>query len=320
MIRNERIIIRSGSASLPDDICEITVVSNDTNMGVILNGGGAVSKGVLMTVSAEKVKSEYEFEGWYSDGDIVSNELTYTFEVTHSTVITAAFKEADVALPSGYVKLAYLDCPALASGKRYIENFPLRLSVDSLYTEVGIKFSLYPDYSYTKPGYLFYYSYSNNATTSASQRAQRNMIQIPSSGGVSATWSGASGSSADTFSSVSLAYPDISNGHKYLYHLYKKTNLAADLTDIDTNTLVATKEAATNKAFLQTAPQILLLGSSANAYPFIGQLYEIKIYNSNALLNYLVPAKNADGVCGLYDVVTNEFYSSATENLFGEPE
>lgn len=50
-----------------------------------------------------------------------------------------------------------------------------------------------------------------------------------------------------------------------------------------------------------------------------GRIYYLKIYDNNMLVRDYVPVKNAEGVYGLYDKVTNMFYTSATDSpLIGQ--
>lgn len=46
------------------------------------------------------------------------------------------------------------------------------------------------------------------------------------------------------------------------------------------------------------------------------RLYSCKIYNDGVLVRDFIPCKNSSDVYGLYDIVNNQFYSSATSTLF----
>lgn len=52
--------------------------------------------------------------------------------------------------------------------------------------------------------------------------------------------------------------------------------------------------------------------------PFIGQIYDIKIWQSTTLVRDFVPVvRNSDGVAGLYDKVENKFYTNSGTGSFG---
>ena len=51
--------------------------------------------------------------------------------------------------------------------------------------------------------------------------------------------------------------------------------------------------------------------------PFVGKIYEFKIWNKTRLVCHLVPCKrNSDNVYGLYDLVQRKFYTSATNYAY----
>lgn len=52
--------------------------------------------------------------------------------------------------------------------------------------------------------------------------------------------------------------------------------------------------------------------------PFIGQIYDIKIWQGSTLVRDYVPCvRNSDGVAGLYDKVENKFYTNSGTGSFG---
>ena len=52
--------------------------------------------------------------------------------------------------------------------------------------------------------------------------------------------------------------------------------------------------------------------------PFIGQIYDIKIWQGSTLVRDFVPVvRNSDGVAGLYDKVENKFYTNSGTGSFG---
>lgn len=65
-------------------------LSVDPEGGGVASGGGTVSEGQSVTITATP-SSGYEFAGWREDGIIVSTGLSYTFTVTADRALTAVF-------------------------------------------------------------------------------------------------------------------------------------------------------------------------------------------------------------------------------------
>lgn len=79
-------------------IYNIRVIVSPSGSG-IASGDGAIQEGDEVTVSAAP-SEKYDFVGWMESGELVSENLTYTFAVDRSRTLTAAFalKQFMVAL------------------------------------------------------------------------------------------------------------------------------------------------------------------------------------------------------------------------------
>ena len=108
------------AGGLPDDVYTITVESSD-QAGGTASGGGAVSRGMTMTVEAAAVGG-YHFVNWQENGQTVSESESYTFTVTGDRTLTAVFEESkyvsgadwwETTLPSS--QICRLSCPGRSS-------------------------------------------------------------------------------------------------------------------------------------------------------------------------------------------------------------
>ena len=63
---------------------------------------------------------------------------------------------------------------------------------------------------------------------------------------------------------------------------------------------------------------LMLLARNSSEYPTIGKLYGAKIYNgTNSLIQNFIPARrNSDGVLGMWDTVTQTFFTNAGTGTF----
>lgn len=57
--------------------------------------------------------------------------------------------------------------------------------------------------------------------------------------------------------------------------------------------------------------------SSGTWFPARGKMYGFKMWNANdALIHHLIPCKDPNDVCGMYDIIGETFYSSETSHPF----
>lgn len=87
----------------PEPGKEYTItLSVDPEGGGTVSGGGKVSEGVSITVSASPAEG-YEFSGWREGTEIVSTDAAYTFQVSADRSLTAVFA---VAIPMYTITLS----------------------------------------------------------------------------------------------------------------------------------------------------------------------------------------------------------------------
>lgn len=74
----------------PEPATYTITLSVDPQGGGVASGGGTVSDGASVTVTAAP-STNYTFSGWRENGEIVSTSTTYTFSATRDRALTAAF-------------------------------------------------------------------------------------------------------------------------------------------------------------------------------------------------------------------------------------
>lgn len=79
------------------DITPVTlsVSSNDSSMGTV-SGGGSYYYGDSVTVYATPTSNAYYFVGWYSGGNLVSNDASYSFTIDSNTTLQGVFAAKSV--------------------------------------------------------------------------------------------------------------------------------------------------------------------------------------------------------------------------------
>ena len=90
---------------IPDQIFTVNVASNNNNYGTV-SGGGEVHYGASCTVTATPVDG-YMFTNWTQNGNVVSTDASYTFNVTGNVSLVANFA-AGVMIGSGTNTNEYL--------------------------------------------------------------------------------------------------------------------------------------------------------------------------------------------------------------------
>lgn len=107
---------------------------NEPEYGTVTSGG-PVSVGVTITVTATPAYG-YKFAGWQENGEIVSEEMTYTFIVNGNRDLIAAFIVKPTRLPAGYKELTYIQfgetCKIDTGISVYLQS--IRMVVDADFT------------------------------------------------------------------------------------------------------------------------------------------------------------------------------------------
>lgn len=83
--------------------------------------------------------------------------------------------------------------------------------------------------------------------------------------------------------------------------------------DLSTNTTIISGTTIDNKIVPDT---IRIFNNSGSAN---GCIYYLKIYDNSTLVRDFIPCRNSDGVAGLYDIINNQFYHSASGTEFKAP-
>lgn len=102
------------SGTLPNNMKIVSLKPNVPNIGTV-QGGGAVSQGMTVTVSATPYKNAY-FYGWKDGDDIVGRDETYSLKVEESKELTAVFSmEANTPPPNNFEDIPHYKIAISAS-------------------------------------------------------------------------------------------------------------------------------------------------------------------------------------------------------------
>lgn len=103
---HDNILAIPSGGGLPDDLCAITVSSDDPEGGEV-SGGGTAQEGMTVVVTAEPLMAGYNFIGWYEGEQFLSNQPEYAFKVNESKSLTGSFMYGS-RLPRGHTELQYV--------------------------------------------------------------------------------------------------------------------------------------------------------------------------------------------------------------------
>lgn len=84
---------------------DVTLVSENEAGGTV-SGGGIIQQGTTASVTAQP-NLGYTFNGWYENGNLVSTDSVYTFQVTNDRTLVARFflENADTWVTNFYIEL-----------------------------------------------------------------------------------------------------------------------------------------------------------------------------------------------------------------------
>jgi len=187
----------------------------------------------------------------------------------------------DPNLPAGYTKLKYLSL----DGSQYFDT-GIYIDQDM---EVVCKWRVVEE-SYTNAKYLYGVSNSNNTASCTAY--------IPQSSG---NWR-----FGDKYVGITF---DLNTWYT------TKQSVSGVLVD-DTNNAYSDVSNFTTELTLTVGMQKQSSGSMNTARGFIGDMEYFQIIKNNVLLFNAIPCKNSQGVCGVYDTVSETFIPSATETPF----
>lgn len=262
----------------------ITATIDPDGSGTV-TGAGQYQEGQTATLVATP-SDGYKFTGWREGSETVSTDTTYSFTVTGDRTFVGVFAVAS-RLPDGYTEVEYIYRPGYGA---YL-NGKYPISTNKKYT-IKIK---YEGYGTTSTVYSFLagdYRISNYA------RGVR--IYGINTGGI--TFEASRDTSTGSYkSAVFTADESFDKDVELIFDLKNKTaSLNGTEKPVD----------FTFSSFLQS-PIPKIMGDNAAADVMQGRLYFYKEYENDVLVAELVPCVNPSGVVGVYDIVNDEFKSSA---------
>lgn len=273
----------SQSGTLPNNMCSISVQSNNPNGGAI-SGGCVVSKGMTVTIKAiPKTENGYDFYGWKGNGNLLSKEKNYTFEVLGSIDLVALFSKKPIhILPNGYTEVEYIenaDSNSLIKTNRsmHINNFSFKFSIGNGWGSSDPRI-FESDYSspysdspnYLVPGYNWFYMTTSNQTK------------------VAKIYSGNKPDGVD---------------YNTLSGLYRSSSYSISINS-GTSTSV-------NSSYFGASSVVIPSKKSSHNIPI--RIYYFRGEGTLGTKEYtfeLIPCTRKDGVVGLYDIVNDEFIQS----------
>ena len=285
----------------PAGLHTITVEASDPDGGAV-SGGGMASAGMTVTVEAE-AREPFLFTEWSENGEVVSSDGIYTFQVCQDRHLLAVFKDTRGSrLPEGYVELEYIQ----AVQGQYIDT-GIKPSTQ-LKTVLDVEFvestgNAYLIYSYlqkyltspVKDTFYFYYMasfFSSSQKISAYMGRYRINMQKN-------TYIG-----------------DLPQGRTMI--TLNAQGFSASLNDGEEVTITGgTGNYAYTPVFNTEMPSITLLNhTTSDTYESNLKCYGAKLFNGETLVRDYVPCKNPEGIVGLYDLVNETFYANVgTQNI-----
>lgn len=232
-----------------------------------------------------------------SDSYALSGTLTAgtsTITVEYEGKTTTFTVTVTQALPSGYTLLQYVS----ADGNQYVNTNLDETQVES--AEYEFSLSTGKSDSYATNGWHIFSStntYFPLIKGTATSGAERYKVLFSKNKGNESITSG-----------TNTIYATIDTRYVIGAFMDGTTDVTVDGTLLYTLTAGSTTSSS-NKFTLFTYGG----GPTTTKYRFYGKLYWMKVYNSSGeLLRYFIPSKNSSSVAGLYDPISETFYTSAT--------
>lgn len=274
---------------LPEDMCTITVSSNDEEGGTV-SGGGAVQKGMTVVVTANPLESGYNFIGWYEGDQRISNDTKYSFEVDGPKNLIGSFVY-NSRLPKEYTELEYITTTTTTRLMTDVDiskgSARVVLDIASIRTSITETFNIFS----AADLYVGSYVVSLQALMGGKTRWLAGII--PSSG--------------------DPPYGDIS------YPIQKDVRVTVDFDTVNKTIKLGSKTfgfSPGNGSVNQGT--LLYFGYPKGTVPGLDmRIYSAQAYVGEELKGDFIPCKNLEGRVGLYNSVTKLFcynqypYSSA---------
>lgn len=272
---------------LPENVYTVSLSVNEPEYGTITSGG-PVSAGVTITITATPAYG-YKFAGWQENGEIVSEEMSYTFTVSGNRNLIALFIVKPNRLPTGYRELTYIQF-----GKTCWIYTGISVSMQSIRVIIDADFTVdtvdreykYVFYASTKAGSSYYWGYLQKSY----------------------------------FSSMKVAY-----GAKISNALPNHLDGQALIELNGFNKTFQVNDYLVSLSFSGSVGGLYIGYQSPTESRFTCpmQLRSFKIYQSTSdnLAADFVPCINPDGVVGMYDLVRKAFYkNNGTGSFAAGPE
>ncbi len=280
-------ILQLETNRLPENVYRVSLSVNEPEYGTVTSGG-PVSAGVTITVTATPAYG-YKFTGWQENGEIVSEQTTYTFTVSGDRDLMAMFIVKPTRLPTGYKELTYIQfgttCKIDTGISVYLQS--IRMVVDADFTiDTVDKDDKYVFYSAQKVGTSYNW------------------------GSLKKQW----------FSSMKVGYGK-SFSSSLPNHLDGQALIELDgfnkIFKVNDYEVALPFSGSVGRMYIGYTP------SSLTYFTCPMQLRSFQFYQDTAdnLVADFVPCINPDGVVGMYDLVRKTFYNNnGTGSFVAGPE
>lgn len=238
---------------------------------------------MTVTVSATPAEN-HKFSGWSENSSVVSEDEDYTFAVTGDRSLVAGFTEKPPSrLPEGYTEVEYLHL----SGQ-----FVLNAAGAMTFSTFRVIFDIDMDSYSGADEYLFSGSGQTSSSTSVTYF---NLYRYANTGFKFLN-------SSSTSNATILSTGDVSGKRIIIdFNAPQKTVSIGDFNK-------------SNLSILSTKFKYdyIMIGAKTSGTIFpSSKLYSCKLYFGETLQRDYVPCTNDSGKAGLYDLVSNYFYTSS---------
>lgn len=300
----------------PEGTRTIDLQTNDPGSGAVA-GGGVVFDGAVITVKAVPCDG-HRFVAWQESGQVVSEELEYTFTADRDMALEGVFEFGRPSrLPKGYKEVEYISNPDytyiadFGLGANFLSGTRLELDIELLETPVS---------SHAIIGNRYLYDVATSTSGKFEKRSNLNVLWFKSSTELGLQW-GYSNSSTGGYTGKSIPLPSgrMNIVVDYPKSLFSINDVAEQLGSASpsSQSVGAPSLFAYNYSYTQR-PSYSLPTSSGNKqgeYPTNFRLHSFKVYASTKeetgeLLHDYVPCVTADNVTGLYDLIAQAFFTT----------
>lgn len=294
---NDRVMVTVNGNAEPDPVPPTqptptyTInLSVDPEGGGLASGGGVVSEGQSVTVTATP-SDGYSFTGWQENGETVSEEVEYTFTATGDRALTAVFAVVS-RVPEGYTEVEYIE----STNGQYI-------NIGDFEPNYRLVLDFYPESTINIYG-------SSTSVDGTSSNISRYFAGFNLTNG---------GPSVNYYSAGLYRFSTDETKRRILLDADSYRNVIAyDGNERSFTPLSGCKIKVKN--FLLFAYSSNYLDGDFASPQGVGnaKLYMCQIYqNTNTLIHDFVPCiRIADNTPGLYDLIGKVFYQSETTDKF----